>query len=1011
MNVAKPGITSKLNFLMTASTKPSATRCVLKQSIIPHAMNGADTRLNGESRNFQQLPTPARSPDPEDVASPTTRRTDADKTNITELDGAVPSMDAIARSRASSSSRRTSFTEEAVLSDTSERTRPIPQIKRPGDGRRRSSVSEQDKILKLSPKQIHELTREPASIPIRAATPILEDALETDADTEGTDTREQKGAGALEPAIDLNAVRQANGQRRSTVSKSQDTKQEKELVASKSSANDLRIGRPSLSSRTVSTPPIIRRKYSSQKAYGGTHELDGEKRSAKHVPPPLNLDPRDNISNSGLKASATQDRDRDRSRERDVSPMPSSLPLPPFSMPTFLSLELSADKPSPLYIHRSSSADFPYESSKIKYERLVNFLFLPPKLERILGFGALACLDAWMHILTILPLRFFLAIGILVKWWGSVILKESIDIWNFVYAGLGRVWRRRRRNTESQPPTPMVSTPAEEVPPIRVRGPSMSATPSPLPPPAVRENGKITTTVSEPREKRVRPRYRHRRTKSTPSALLPSHKADILKGLLVITSCAVLMHFDASRMYHGIRGQAAIKLYVIYNVLEVCDRLLSAVGQDVLECLFSRETLDRNADGRSKVIRPFWMFVLALVYNVAHATALFYQVITLNVAVNSYSNALLTLLLSNQFVEIKSTVFKKFEKENLFQVTCADIVERFQLWLMLLIIAMRNIVEVGGLSIKSSSNSASSWRAAFNLGNSTAPLTASSIIPLSFTIFPKWIGQVLNPFLLVLGSEMLVDWLKHAYITKFNQTKPAVYDKFLDVLAKDYYANAFTDPNLTRRLGLPVLPLACLFIRAAIQTYHMFIATHMPLPFPPAASTATSLTESATTSSPATTAALAHIDHIFRRALGRSTFGAGAGVAEQSSWSAWLTWSLDDFIAFFTMGIVFLVGYLFFLAFKLILGMVLLRIARNRYRGMKEREFLNTETGGKRLGGWGVVDVDEEKRRWIYNDDADALRNLREREEKGRRKEQKEREEGVGFGHVSRYSMVAKRIW
>ena len=257
------------------------------------------------------------------------------------------------------------------------------------------------------------------------------------------------------------------------------------------------------------------------------------------------------------------------------------------------------------------------------------------------------------------------------------------------------------------------------------------------------------------------------------------------------------MRFDPSRMYHGIRGQSAIKLYVIYNVLEVCDRLLAAVGQDVLECLFSRETLDRDSDGRSKIIRPFWMFVLALVYNVSHATALFYQVITLNVAVNSYSNALLTLLLSNQFVEIKGTVFKRFEKENLFQITCADIVERFQLWLMLLIIAMRNIVEVGGLTMGSSGSYSSSWTSLFaGAGNSTAiPLTTSSIIPRSFNvIFPTWIGQVLNPFVLVLGSEMLVDWLKHAYITKFNQTKPEVYDKFLDVLAKDYYSNVRKPP-------------------------------------------------------------------------------------------------------------------------------------------------------------------------------------------------------------------------
>lgn len=54
---------------------------------------------------------------------------------------------------------------------------------------------------------------------------------------------------------------------------------------------------------------------------------------------------------------------------------------------------------------------------------------------------------------------------------------------------------------------------------------------------------------------------------------------------------------------------------------------------------------------------------------------LFYQAITLNVSINSFSNALLTLLVSNQFVEIKSSVFKKFEKENLFQLSCAGKVD------------------------------------------------------------------------------------------------------------------------------------------------------------------------------------------------------------------------------------------------------------------------------------------------------------------------------------------------
>lgn len=157
--------------------------------------------------------------------------------------------------------------------------------------------------------------------------------------------------------------------------------------------------------------------------------------------------------------------------------------------------------------------------------------------------------------------------------------------------------------------------------------------------------------------------------------------------------------------------------------------------------------------------------------------------IALNVAVNSYSNALMTLLFSVQFVEIKSTVFKKFEKESLFQLTCGDIVERFQLWLMLVIIASRNLVEVGVWSLSGIDSGAGSG-------------SGAGVLPQSFTIFPEWTGQIMGPFFLVLGSEMLVDWLKHAYITKFNNTRPAVYERFLDVLCKDYYSHVRSLPKL-----------------------------------------------------------------------------------------------------------------------------------------------------------------------------------------------------------------------
>jgi hypothetical protein len=46
-------------------------------------------------------------------------------------------------------------------------------------------------------------------------------------------------------------------------------------------------------------------------------------------------------------------------------------------------------------------------------------------------------------------------------------------------------------------------------------------------------------------------------------------KVEILKFLLFLGGCCLSQILDVSRLYHSIRGQAAIKLYVIFNVLEV----------------------------------------------------------------------------------------------------------------------------------------------------------------------------------------------------------------------------------------------------------------------------------------------------------------------------------------------------------------------------------------------------------------------------------------------------------
>jgi len=850
---------------------------------------------------------------------------------------------------------------------------------------RRGSEARANKVLKLSQQQLQELTSSPESLPVRPATPIPEEDIPFSAPPRPQ--ARELGEILVESLRTLREEEnrgrpRVSGSRRASYAKKEDRKGSFLDSDRSTITSQLKTTRPDLPPRTVSTPPLIRRKQSMAKSQGHSNENQSQSKTNRTIPPPLDLKELRSNGSTQLKPSPLP--------HSGPSPL-THLPVPPLSLHTYLQLELAAERPSPLYIQRSSSADRAYESSAVKFERLQNFVELPHQLEQVLLFGALACLDSWLYTFTILPLRFLNVFGILADWWLKNAWREIQDLIEFVYRGVGRVWRRQR---VSKAPSTTKSVVKEE---SRSRSGSSAAV-TPLQQSADRvANGTIKAWSDLPPKKLGL--GRHRRTRSKPSALTSSHKADLLKGLLIVLSCLLMMRFDPSRMYHNIRGQAAIKLYVIFNVLEVADKLLAAMGQDILECLFSSETLERDVDGRSKIIRPFWIFIMALVYNVAHAAALFYQVITLNVAVNSYSNALLTLLTSNQFVEIKGTVFKKFEKENLFQLTCADVVERFQLWLMLLIIAMRNVVEVGGLSISLSSSFGSTSTSTTGANVTGVPASTSSIIPTSFTILPKWTGQVLGPFLIVLGSEMVVDWLKHAYINKFNNTKPNIYGRFLDVLAKDYYSHAFADQNLIKRLGLPVFPLACLFVRASIQTYHMFLATHMPQPLP---STATSLSvDSANaTSTPATKAALAHIDELLRKALGRSTFGAATDSTQSSSWR----WSVDDAIALTTMVVVFLVAYLLMLAAKLLLGMVLLSVARRRYKGMKERERANVDLAGKRYGGWGVVEVDDEKRKWIYADDPDGLKALKDKENRAKK-------EAKDLERISRYEMAAKRIW
>lgn len=403
-------------------------------------------------------------------------------------------------------------------------------------------ITEVDKVLKLSPTRLGELVSDNPGAPVllRPASPVFT-RLPTSPELPGT----------------------SRSRHRSTTNPFNTSP----MTFKVSSA-----ARPhlTLQERTLSAPPGMKRSRSSprvlqlntqssnnrpsQQQRGRTTEKLGvtispQKTSDTFPPVPLfgSDGPNDPASNSahthrenGAVSPAQSRPPTTTHLLKSATHTPAS--FPPLPLQTYLSLALSSPtssspspslnfpSPPPVGLHQQTQAygppqHHPDDTAEIAIERIMNVLLLPHKLEGALWFGALACLDSWLYMFTILPLRFMRALGLLCAfWWGGLIGHCT----------------RSRRDTKGHKPRS-------------------------------RSSSNITKADVNKWEKSKGDKalLSARRRAARVSDLLPSHKADILRGLVVFCTCWILMRFDASRMYHSIRGQNGVKLYVIYNMLEV----------------------------------------------------------------------------------------------------------------------------------------------------------------------------------------------------------------------------------------------------------------------------------------------------------------------------------------------------------------------------------------------------------------------------------------------------------
>lgn len=106
------------------------------------------------------------------------------------------------------------------------------------------------------------------------------------------------------------------------------------------------------------------------------------------------------------------------------------------------------------------------------------------------------------------------------------------------------------------------------------------------------------------------------RGKNTKMYLSPAEVCDLLKGIVVVGCWAATWKVDTSMMYHLVKSQSVIKLYIFYNMLEVGDRLFSAFGQDTIDALLwtATEPRSRSNSARSQHLGTLPHLFFALTY-------------------------------------------------------------------------------------------------------------------------------------------------------------------------------------------------------------------------------------------------------------------------------------------------------------------------------------------------------------------------------------------------------------
>jgi hypothetical protein len=383
-------------------------------------------------------------------------------------------------------------------------------------------------------------------------------------------------------------------------------------------------------------------------------------------------------------------------------------------------------------------------------ERVYNTLiYVPMQYERMLLFGLLLCLDSFLSLLTFMPLR---AVYILYLYVCKLYKKESVGILSLLKQASAKIQRPPRTKTKGK-----------------------------------NKSSKNNSNLKKKEEKEE--------DKEAFRQTLPDYLCDILWLALIVLCCCVLLQMKTSEAFHYIHAQEVIKLYVVLTMLEIFDKIVGSLSFDCLETLASSCSMllgGRSARGgqeypggskgdRADVVRVTIDFFVSLLVMCIHCFIIMLEAITFNVVLNSAHSSLLALLVSNNFAELKGTVFKNMNVTRLWTLSMQDIVEHFHISICLAFVLIENMM-----------------------------LTNAN--------FPSY--KIAKQCAMILITEIVVDIMKHAFVGKFQNLKPGVYSEYLKDMCEKTVASSSINGYRIVKFN-PLVP-ASILLRIVIPLLRRF---------------------------------------------------------------------------------------------------------------------------------------------------------------------------------------------